>query len=354
MSGGGVRDPRMFFGRAGLLDHIVNRDPGNYLVVGGRQVGKSSLLQAVERALRGSARVRVHYVPLGGADLTGPLAAALGLPSTGQAGADLDAIEARLRAAGAERPLMLLIDEADAFIAADVARDYAVLKRLRALSEAGLAHFSFAGYWTLFERTALDFHAPLKNFGELISVEALEWDACLALVHRPLGWLGLTLASDALAERLVRDCGQRANLIAMTCHQLIGRLAPSQRQIGPDNLDAAFACDPIRDELLGNWRALVADEATQRLDRMLVYATVALDGFSYAELAERLLDAGAPVDPEQLERSLRRLRFAFVLGLKDGRYCYRVPLQQRMIRRDDPEIRLRQEVAAWRRGESAG
>jgi WD40 repeat protein len=339
--GGPVRDPRMFFGRAGLLDHMVNRDPGNYLIVGGRQVGKSSLLQAVERALAGSARLHAAYVPLGGGDLIGPLAAALGLA----AGADLAAIEARLQAAGTGQPGVYLIDEADAFIAADAARDYAVLKRLRALSEARLAFFSFAGYWTLFERTALDFHSPLKNFGELISVEELEWDACLALVREPLGWLGLSLASEALAERLVRACGQRANLIAMACHGLIAGVRPEQRRIEAADLDAALAGDAIRDELLGNWRELIADPRQQRLDRAVVYATVELDDFSYEALTERLQDAGLSPDPELLERSLRRLRFAFVLGLKANRYRYRVPLQQELIRQDAPAIRLRQEIA---------
>jgi len=342
-TGGGVQDPRMFFGRAGLLDHIVNRDPGNYLIVGGRQVGKSSLLQAVARALAGSTRVQVHYCPLGGADLAGPLAAALGLA----AGAGLADIESLLHRSGDARPRVLLIDESDAFVRADADRDYAVLKRLRGLSESGLAYFSFAGYWTLFERSALDFHSPLKNFGELIQVEELEWEACLALVQRPLGWLGLSLASNALAERLVRDCGQRANLIAMACHQLVARVRPEQREIGAADLEAVLAGERLRDELLGNWRALVADETEQRLDRMVVYASVDWDGFGYGELAARLAEAGLAVDPERLERSLRRLRLAFVLGLQDGRYCYRVPLQQRLIRQDDPGIRLGQEIAQW-------
>jgi hypothetical protein len=337
-TGGGVQDPRMFFGRAGLLDHIVNRDPGNYLVVGGRQVGKSSLLQAVARALAGSTRVRVHYCALGGADLAEPLAAALGLA----AGAGLADIESLLHRSGGARPRVLLIDESDAFVRADADRDYAVLKRLRGLSESGLAYFSFAGYWTLFERSALDFHSPLKNFGELIQVEELEWEACLALVQR---WLGLSLASNALAERLVRDCGQRANLIAMACHQLVARVRPDQREIGAADLEAVLAGERIRDELLGNWHKLVADETEQRLDRMAVYASVDWNDFGYGELAARLSDAGLTVDPERLERSLRRLRLAFVLGLADGRYCYRVPLQQRLIRQDDPGIRLRQEVA---------
>ncbi len=48
--GGGVNKPDLFFGRADSLSHIMNRDPANYLVVGGRQLGKSSLLKALERA----------------------------------------------------------------------------------------------------------------------------------------------------------------------------------------------------------------------------------------------------------------------------------------------------------------
>jgi hypothetical protein len=46
---------------------------------------------------------------------------------------------------------------------------------------------------------------------------------------------------------------------------------------------------------------------------------------------QRLTAVGAAIDPERLECSLRRLRFAFVLGLKDGRSGYRVPLRQRLI-----------------------
>ncbi len=47
--GGGVAKESVFFGRQDLIAHIINRDPANYLLVGGRQVGKSSLLKAIER-----------------------------------------------------------------------------------------------------------------------------------------------------------------------------------------------------------------------------------------------------------------------------------------------------------------
>jgi len=47
--GGGVNREAIFFGRQEIIAHIINRDPANYLVVGGRQLGKSSLLKALGR-----------------------------------------------------------------------------------------------------------------------------------------------------------------------------------------------------------------------------------------------------------------------------------------------------------------
>lgn len=44
--GGGVNNESVFFGRRELISQIINRDPANYLMVGGRQVGKSTLLKA--------------------------------------------------------------------------------------------------------------------------------------------------------------------------------------------------------------------------------------------------------------------------------------------------------------------
>jgi hypothetical protein len=48
---GGVTREGAFFGRAQLLARVINREPANYLVVGGRQLGKSSLLKAVQRRM---------------------------------------------------------------------------------------------------------------------------------------------------------------------------------------------------------------------------------------------------------------------------------------------------------------
>lgn len=52
--GGGERNSSMFFGRREIISHIVSRENNNYIVVGSRQIGKSSLLKALEREYKNS------------------------------------------------------------------------------------------------------------------------------------------------------------------------------------------------------------------------------------------------------------------------------------------------------------
>ncbi|MEZ5449872.1 MAG: hypothetical protein R3E89_13165 [Thiolinea sp.] len=54
----------MFFGRRELIAQITNRDPANYLLVGGRQMGKSTLLKALQRRYADSPNVQCHYLSL--------------------------------------------------------------------------------------------------------------------------------------------------------------------------------------------------------------------------------------------------------------------------------------------------
>ena len=49
-----VRHARSFFGRDRELSHILNRAPTNYLIVGGRQIGKSSLMLEIKTEDRNS------------------------------------------------------------------------------------------------------------------------------------------------------------------------------------------------------------------------------------------------------------------------------------------------------------
>lgn len=77
--GGGVNKEAAFYGRAELISHILNRDPANYMVVGGRQVGKSSLLKALGRRYQEHPEWDCYYLVLSDKILIPRLARELGL-----------------------------------------------------------------------------------------------------------------------------------------------------------------------------------------------------------------------------------------------------------------------------------
>jgi WD40 repeat protein len=339
-TGGGVRRASVFFGRSAIIAQVMGRDPANYLVVGGRQVGKSSVLKELERRYACDDTVECHYVTLGGADALDPVAARLGLP----AGAGLGAVVAALRRVD-RRPTVLLVDEADAFVAEDRRAGYRTLQALRALSEEGRAHFVLAGFWELYRHAALDYQSPLKNFGTVLTLGELERDACRALAVEPMRRVGIAWEAEALVERLIDETGQRANLLTIACDEALYALDSTERVLGSAHLDQVLAGQRIRDALQG-WGELGATPAESRLDRVVVYTTVRDERFTLAQLLERLARAGFAAEPERVKESLARLELAFVVGRSGNAYRYRVPLQRDLILQDDPDAILRAELRA--------
>ena len=81
----------------------------------------------------------------------------------------------------------------------------------------------------------------------------------------------------------------------------------------------------------------------------MVYATVQKDRFDLAELVEILNQHGLKPDGPKMDHSLARLELGFVLGRDDGgNYFYRVPLFREMIMQEDPAVRLKFELDAYR------
>lgn len=339
-TGGGVHRPGLFFGRGGVLAQVTGRDPANYLVVGGRQVGKSSLLKEVQRRFQDHPKTDCHYLVLTGDNGIAPLVAALGLPPSAGLGGLLQ--EFRLRG---RRHTLFLVDEADVFVEAERKRGYETLQALRALSEEGLAHFMLAGFWSLYRQAALDYQSPLKNFGSVLTLGALEREACRALAKEPMDRLGVRWESDELVESLIDQTGQRANLISIACDEALYTLGTTDRTISAAGLESVLAGNRVRDALLG-WAALSPSEEESRLDRIVVYATVDQESFTLSDLLASLEQAGYAADPESLKSSLARLELAFVLARRGNEYGYQVPLQRDLIRADDTRQLLRTEIRA--------
>nr|VFK28310.1 MAG: AAA domain-containing protein [Candidatus Kentron sp. MB]VFK74200.1 MAG: AAA domain-containing protein [Candidatus Kentron sp. MB] len=359
-TGGGVVRDSMFFGRDQLIAHVMNREPANYLVVGGRQLGKSSLLKALERRYRDRQGVDCHYLSLSDAELLPRLARTLDLPLE----TELDALIAHLSQGAAGRRVLFLIDEADKFVEAEASRDYGTLRRLRSLSEEGRAHFVLAGFWQLYRHVALDYQSPLRNFGEVLSVGALEPDACRALATEPMARMGLDYEAAALAHLLTMT-GQRANLIVVACNEILKTLGSltqeaRHRRIVHEDVNKALTSQAIRSALDGWEEATGIDPTETRLGRMVVYATVEQGDFQLEALVERLSMAAEEVARKtgivehiavrDLKTTLERLSLAYIIGEEEGVYRYRAPLFRERIRMQAPGLLLADEFRSGAAG----
>jgi hypothetical protein len=345
--GGGVNKSSIFFGRERLLAHILNREPANYLLVGGRQLGKSSLLKEVARRFEEDPRASVSYVTVMSADPLPALARAAGMTRTPPL--DADAIFEELGKNSAERRLILL-DEADEFFRVERQQGFPYLARMRGLSEEGRCHFVLAGFWELYEATVLDYQSPLRNFGETLSLAELELHACRELATVPMVAMQIRWTSPDLVDQLIEACGQRANLIALICHEIVKELGDGRELlIQSIHLERALSSDAVYRALEG-WRSLTDDPEACHFDRVVILTIAGRDSFTVGELLGWLDEAGFEGSLQSIEKCLARLELAFLLKRQEGperRYGIPVPLVRDRLLAQEPELLLRREIADW-------
>jgi WD40 repeat protein len=337
----GVERETVFFGRTEELKHILNRDPANYLIVGARQLGKSSLLKAIERRVEQRGDMLCDYMSVALDSFEAAVGAQLGLGTD----ASLADIVKILRDSADRRPRWFLIDEADGFIEKDSNQTprFPVLHALRSLSSEGRCFFIVAGFWKLFELANLRYFGPIRNFGEPLTLGPLEPQACRALVREPMEMIGIRYAEDRLIDRIVEQTGRRPNLIQIVCNEMVRRIGGG-REIDAPLVESALSSDPVKQALA--WGSLTSDERGSRIDRIVVYAMLERDSFSLGDVIESLKVYDFKVSTDALHQSLQRLTLAFVFGEERGVYFWRVPLFRERRRLEEPKRQIADEVAA--------
>lgn len=233
----------LFFGRRREVEDVFNQ-AGTNLIYGGRQLGKTALLRAVVRHFhdpkRGSivAWVDLKERQIG---LSEPAEAAWpaidrelvqqGVLAKARRGPEgtADAISRWLEAAP-ERRIVMLLDEADAFLAQDARdADFKTVGSIKGLMERTGRRFKvvFAGLHNV-QRTSRDVNTPLAHFGKPICIGPLlangEAREAYQLVERPLRQLGFRFESPALVNRILAQTNYYPNLIQIFCDHLIDYL----------------------------------------------------------------------------------------------------------------------------------
>lgn len=243
----GLVPPEMFYGREHARDSIFEPQ-GTNLVYGGRQLGKTALLRHVERTLqKPEAGILIKWIDLKAENI------ALGRPIddiwslltnvlrewgvTRSANITYETLSRHLEdwlGQSPSRRIILLLDEADAFLDADARNRYGHVERLKGLMDRTDRRFKvvFAGLHNV-QRTSRDANTPLAHFGAAWCIgpllESGEWRSAMELVTRPLSAMGFRFESEDLPMRILSHANYYPSLIQLFCTRLLSYLTTQRR-----------------------------------------------------------------------------------------------------------------------------
>ncbi len=273
----GLVPPESFFGRENERRSIMDRY-GSCFVYGGRQLGKTALLHAARSAFHDpSSRhlalyvdLKVHDVGVAhGADHIWQVLwssfAELGVVGDqsmprGRESLTAEVTQSVRRWLGQDDDcrILLLLDEADAFLAADIENDFSVSTHLKGLMDVTQRKFKvvLCGLHNVLRNTERANH-PLAHLGEPICVGPLLENGDLqharALVRSPLAAVGCQLESENLLTRILVWTNYYPSLIQIYGEALLRHVRQSvgefPRAITTGDIEAVFDRDQLRDRI---------------------------------------------------------------------------------------------------------
>ncbi len=371
----GLVPPEAFFGRESERRDIMDRY-GSCFVYGGRQLGKTALLHAVQAAFHdpGTRRlagyVDLKYEDVGiayGADHIWQVLwrefVKLDIVDAGTAmprgrNSLVDAIAKAVTgwlAAHDDGRILLLLDEADAFLANDLRDDFRVSTRLKGLMDETGRRFKvvLCGLHNVLRNTERANH-PLAHFGEPVCVGPLlgngDLEQARALVREPMAAVGYAFETENLVTQILIWTNYYPSFIQLYGQALLRHLrqAPGRdfpHAVTADDIQAVFARDQFRDYIRNRF------SLTLQLDQRYEVVTYAMavdlqgasDGLVHGLSSNRIFDlaheywpSGFDIPKREFGTLLQEMCGLGVLRQRPGgpgpaRYVFRNPNVLRLL-----------------------
>jgi len=242
--------PEMFYGRSQEMRSIM--DPhGSCFIYGGRQLGKSALLRAVERAFhRPSSLKFAFFVDLKAEGLgeTRPLDDIWKILHTnaGRSGIVQSEYNKRKKKGGLVeslvawaqadelRRLLILLDETDYLLDEDAKGNFARITAMKKIMDSTerRVKFIFAGLHNV-QRFVKIPNQPLAHLGDPICIGPLmnngEWREARNLIEKPLNAMGYRFRPRNLVNRILAHTNYQPSLIQLFCDTLVRHLSNTNR-----------------------------------------------------------------------------------------------------------------------------
>ncbi|MEM7803161.1 MAG: hypothetical protein AAF633_28480, partial [Chloroflexota bacterium] len=336
-----------FFGRKTQVNRVLTNPNTNFLFIGIRRIGKTSLLKEIKRVMDEedpprSGETRRLYV-----DCTVISSEEEFLRTLT---ADLAPSEMKLlmgRAAQAKRykrlmfdrfadlnggPVTILIDELDRLLS-EIDDPNSLFDVLRAAFIAGKARFIMAGFRKAMSAVT-NVNSPFNNFATDVVIGKLKASEVERMILGPMGSLRVSFESQQLVNRIAHETSGLPNYVQFYCQTLLEILDEEERsEIREADIDKVYESREFRNFVIDNFTS-----NTVPLERALVYCVIAefKDRPTIPPFTQRTIDGflrkrNLTLNYRELEWACRNLHVSGVFENSGLEYIFSVPLFHRIL-----------------------
>jgi hypothetical protein len=303
----GATPERVFFGREAELRTIAEQaGRASYALIGGRRIGKTSTLTRLHRSRLPDAGYRVLYHD---SSTTPTYEALMEAPARDWQPEPPRSAPLRfrdlLRDPPTDKPLVLLIDEADSLVSSDQANGWPLFNQLRALANGGRAQVVLSGARTLWGAIR-NSSGPLFNFTNEMLIGRLAFPNVAELVTQPMRQMEITLEDESgIVQRVWEITSGHPNVVQRLCRRLIANIADHDpRRIALHDVEAVIVeTDFVRQDFLATY--LSQASVLEHLCALVMAANEQLR--TLKGVHETLLYAGVDVTLNQVDDTLESL-----------------------------------------------
>ncbi|WP_237402901.1 hypothetical protein [Pseudomonas sp. MWU318] len=313
--------PEMRYGRQNDIKMLTTMRNGAAMIFGGRQLGKTTLLNETQRRFHNPDQRHHAYLHqmdgnLDRANLSGDElekhrkyvwktiyndAVSSGLVKEAynlDTAAMVAALQDYFRRENSDA-FMICLDEIDPILGLDAANGFRIFRELSGLVNNSNGRFKvvIAGLENV-RRFADAPNYPLHQLGSAIQVSIMSPVEALQLIREPLGYLGYEFDTPLLMNRILVETNRHPGLIHIVCHELIQTLsARHQSRIGSLTITAEDIEQIRKDPAI---RQLICDrfDITLNLDlryKLIAYSLIAQSTSSFSpSRAKAIVEEWAP------------------------------------------------------------
>lgn len=221
---GGAVPGEMFVGREDVIRGLCDKN-GPCILYGGRQLGKSAILQRISNSHKDGLKTLMHSMDNSETSLIDAIRRECVKAGICDERATKNSLPDNIKRwldANPDMRILVLLDECDRALDMDLKKDFDETVKLRNLMTDTQRRFKvvLTGLHSV-QRFSQIHNQPFLHFGEPLCIGPLTPDAAHELMVKPMSFLGLEFANEQLVQIALNHCSYQPKLIQIFCMELL-------------------------------------------------------------------------------------------------------------------------------------